>query len=61
MSWVVLGVLLVWTVVQAADTAAFDDGFLTGLGSMASSPPAVVIMLPLALAAAILRERSTTT
>ena len=59
-SWVVLGVLSVWAVVQAADTAAFDDGVLRGLGSMAGSPPAVVVMLPLVLASvAILRERST--
>jgi hypothetical protein len=59
-SWVLLGVLSAWTLVQAADTAAFDDGVLTGLGSMAGSPPAVVVMLPLVLASvAILRERST--
>ena len=61
-SWIVLAVLLLWTVVQAADTAAFDDGVLSGIGSMASSPPVVVVMAPLVLASlAILLDQRTTT
>ena len=62
MSWVALGLMVLWAVVQSLDTAAFDDGVLDGLGSLASSPPAVVLVVPLVLAvAAILRDRSTAT
>ncbi|MCP4435018.1 MAG: hypothetical protein GY812_05870 [Actinomycetia bacterium] len=61
-SWIVLGVLLLWTLVQAAGTTAFDDGVLRGIGSLASSPPAVIVVVPLVLASlALLLDRRSTT
>ena len=55
--WVVLGLGLVWTVFQAVDTAAFDDGFWHGLQELATGPPIVVVLVPLVLSSvAILRD-----
>ena len=55
--WVLLGVLLVFAIVQAIDTAAFDDGVADGLLSLAVAPPRITLMLPLLLASvAILRD-----
>jgi hypothetical protein len=55
--WVLLGALLVFAVVQAIDTAAFDDGVIDGLLSLAAAPPTITLMLPLVLASlAILRD-----
>lgn len=61
-SWVILAALLAFAVFQAIDTAAFDDGALDGLLSLAAAPPRVVLMLPLLLASlAILRDGHTPT
>jgi hypothetical protein len=58
-AWVVLGVGLVWSVFQAWDTAAFDDGFWHGLRDLAAGPPIVLVLVPLVLASvAILRDGS---
>lgn len=56
-SWVILGALIAFAVFQAIDTAAFDEGVLDGLLSLAAAPPRVVLMLPLLLASlAILKD-----
>ena len=47
--WAMLGVNLVWSVFQAFDTAAFDDGFWHGLRELATGPPIVVVLVPLVL------------
>jgi hypothetical protein len=61
-SWVILGALLAFAVFQAVDTAAFDDGVIDGLLSLAAAPPRVVLMVPLLLASwAILRDGHTPT
>ena len=55
--WAVLGINLVWALFQALDTAAFDDGFWRGLQDLATSPPVVVVLVPLVLSSiAILRD-----
>jgi len=55
--WVVLGVGLVWSVFQAQDTAAFDEGIWHGLRELATGPPIVLIFAPLVLCSvAILRD-----
>lgn len=60
--WVLLGVLLVFAIVQAIETAAFDDGVVDGLLSLAAAPPTITLMLPLVLASlAILRDGHTET
>ena len=58
--WAVLGINLVWALFQAMDTAAFDDGFRHGLQDLATSPPIVVVLVPLVLSSiAILRTGPT--
>lgn len=47
--WVVLGANLVWSTLQAMDTAAFDDGIWHGLGEFASGPPILLSLIPLVL------------
>lgn len=60
--WALLGVLLIFAIVQAIDTAAFDDGIAEGLLSLATAPPRIMLMLPLVLASmAILRDGDATT
>ena len=55
--WVVLGINLVWSVFQALDTAAFDDGFWQGLAELATGPPIVMVLVPLVLSSiAMLRD-----
>lgn len=49
-AWAAVGVSVAWAVVQSVDTAAFDDGVLDGLADLASSPPRLVLILPLVLA-----------
>jgi hypothetical protein len=60
--WVLLGALVVFAIVQAIDTAAFDDGVTDGLLSLAAAPPRITLMLPLLMASlAILRDGHTAT
>ena len=55
--WVALGITLVWSVFQALDTAAFDDGLWQGLAELATGPPIVMVLVPLVLSSiAILRD-----
>lgn len=59
-AWVFLGLLLAFAIFQAVDTAAFDDGVINGLLSLAAAPPSLVLILPLLLASsAILRDTAT--
>lgn len=59
--WIVLGFNLVWAVVQAADTAAFAEGFWSGLAELATGPPIVMVLVPLVLCSvAILSDSSDT-
>mgnify|MGYP001817884113 CR=1 FL=1 len=55
--WVALGINLVWSVFQALDTAAFDDGLWHGLAELATGPPILMVLVPLVLSSiAILRD-----
>lgn len=55
--WVVLGASLMWSVLQALDTAAFDEGVWHGLGELATGPPIVLVLVPLVFCSvAILRD-----
>lgn len=55
--WVVLGINLVWSLFQALDTSAFDDGFWHGLKEFATGPPIMMVLVPLVLSSiAILRD-----
>lgn len=57
--WIVLGANLAWAVVQATDTAAFDEGFWPGLAEFATGPPILMVLVPLVLCSvAILRDCS---
>ena len=47
--WVVLGINLVWSLFQALDTSAFDDGFWHGLKEFATGPPIMMVVVPLVL------------
>ena len=55
--WVALGIALVWSVFQALDTAALDDGLWHGLVELATGPPIVMVLVPLVLSSiAMLRD-----
>lgn len=49
-SWVVLAALVVFAVATSLDGAAFDDGVVDGLLSLAAAPPTLVLVVPLLLA-----------
>lgn len=58
-SWVALAALVVLGVATSLDGAAFDDGVVDGLLSLAATPPTLVLVLPLLLASlALLRDAS---
>ncbi len=55
--WVALALLLAWSIFQSIDTAAFDDGLVEGILSLAAAPPRLVLMVPLLLiSVAMLRD-----
>jgi hypothetical protein len=55
--WVLLGVLVVYAAVSSIGSAAFEDGVVDGLLSLAAAPPTLVLVVPLALVSwAILRD-----
>ncbi len=57
--WVLLGVNVMWSVFQAMDTAAFDQGIWHGLRELATGPPLLMVLAPLVLCSvAILRDGS---
>ncbi len=57
--WALLGVNLMWSIFQAIDTAAFDEGIRHGLQELATGPPILLILAPLVLCSvAMLREGS---
>lgn len=57
--WVLLGVNLMWSIFQATDTAAFDEGVWHGLQELAAGPPILLVLAPLVLCSvAVLRDGS---
>ena len=58
-AWTLLGLLAVFTLFQATDTSAFDDGVLDGTWDLVSGPPRLLLILPLLLTSiAILQDIS---
>lgn len=47
--WALLGVNVMWSIFQAMDTAAFDEGIWHGLGEFATGPPILLTLIPLVL------------
>lgn len=57
--WMVLGLNLVWSIFQAMDSTAFEEGIRHGLLELATGPPILLVLVPLVLCCgAILRDGS---